>query len=131
MLRKYYGKNYEKAMRNTTSAIYKAKSNLIKQYPHATLNKFDFEPVLTQQGDVTRVDIFFINDDILSTDITSSTFKNDKNMWKWLHNNKGVAFVEDPNVETRRSSQEYDFQVAPSNLYRKESGTTLGTTMAT
>lgn len=74
-------------MANAKEAIRLAKLNLVKKYPHVTLSKFEFDANVSQDGKVLGVDIYFKNNDIISTDVTSTTFKNDKSMWKWLHNN--------------------------------------------
>ena len=83
----------DKTIRSTHKATYESKLDLIKKYPHATLNKFDFTPNKTKKGEVGSVDVYFKSDNGL-VDIKSAVFKNNKNMWGWLHNNPGFAHVE-------------------------------------
>ena len=42
-----------------------------------------------QDGTLGSTAIYFKNSDVLSTDIKSSTFLNDKSMTKYLYSNKG------------------------------------------
>ena len=86
-LKQYYGTNYDKAIENAKSKRAEMKSEFLKKYPNADLSKFDFEVDLNKDGTVQSTSIYFKNSDILSTDITSSTFLNDKTMTKYLYSN--------------------------------------------
>ena len=87
LTRKYYGKNYDKAMKTAKQVKIRMKNDFLKKYPNADLSKFDFEVYLNQNGTLDSTNIFFKNSDVLSTDITSSTFLNDKTMTKYLFSN--------------------------------------------
>ena len=86
--KKYYGDNYDKAMENSRKEKLKMKANFIKKYPNADLTKFEFVVSMKRNGDIDSTAIYFKNSDILSTDITSDTFLNDKSMTKYLYSNK-------------------------------------------
>ena len=83
--KKYYGKNYEKAMENFKKKEAQIRSEFLKKYPKADLSKFDFEVDLNKDGTVQSTSIYFKNSDIVSTNITSSTFLNHKSMTKYLY----------------------------------------------
>ena len=89
ILRNFYGKNYDKAMENAKKKRAEIKADFIKKYPNADLSKFDFEVDIKKDGTVGSTAIYFKNSDVLSTDITSDTFLNDKSMTKYLYSNKG------------------------------------------
>ena len=78
LTKKYYGKNYDKAMKNAEEERIRLRKRRIKKYPKADLSKFDFQVYLNQDGTVDSTSIFFINSDVISTDITSDTFLNGK-----------------------------------------------------
>ena len=66
------------------------KKQFKKKYPYADMSKFDFESDFDKNGNFQGSNIYFKNNDVLSTDITSDTFKNDPNMTKYLTINKPV-----------------------------------------
>ena len=86
--RNYYGKNYDKAMEKAKIVRAGMREKFIKKCPNADLSKFIFEVDLNKDGSVNSTAIYFKNSDVLSTDITSDTFLNDKSMIKYLYSNK-------------------------------------------
>ena len=93
LLRKYYGKNYDKAMENAKEERAKMKEEFLKKYPNADLSKFEFDVDLNQDGTIDSTSIFFKNSDVLSTDITSDTFLKDRSMTKYLYSNNNPLKV--------------------------------------
>ena len=82
--RQYYGKNYDKAMRLAKDTREEMKRDFLNKYPNANINKFDFEVSVDKDLHVER-SIYYKLDDKTSYDITSDTFKNNKNYTKCLH----------------------------------------------
>ena len=113
----------DKTIRSTHKATYESKLDLIKKYPHATLNKFDFTPNKTKKGEVGSVDVYFKSDNGL-VDIKSAVIKNNKNMWGWLHNNPGFAHVEpiskDSNFPRIWSSGGTEQKIQTKKHYKRE-----------
>jgi hypothetical protein len=85
ILRNYYGKNYEKVKAAVPVEIRKMKANFMKQYPNATLSKFDFEVTFTSDGTVESRDIFYKVDDLTGYDIISDTIHTNPEWTKYLH----------------------------------------------
>ena len=56
----------------------KVRADFLEKYPNADISKFEFGITLKRNGDEYSNAIYFKNSDILSTDITSNTFLNDK-----------------------------------------------------
>ena len=105
ILRNYYGKNYDKAMENAKKKRAEIRADFIKKYPNADLSKFDFEVHINQDGTVGSTAIYFKNSDVLSTDIKSDTFLNDKSMTKYLYSNKGHNLPQTKHPKTNTSRQ--------------------------
>ena len=84
----YYGKNY-KVMNKTKKDHEVLKADFLKKYPYTDISKFEFNMYYNQDGTLESTAIYFKNSDVISTDIKSSTFFNDKSMTKYLYSNKG------------------------------------------
>ena len=91
--KKYYGKNYEKAMENFKKKEAEISSEFIKKHPNADSSKFEFDVDLNKDGTVKFTFIYFKNSDVISTKITSSTFLNDKSMTKYLFITQNIIFI--------------------------------------
>ena len=50
LTRKYYGKNYDKAMKTVKQMKIRMKNDFLRNYPNADLSKFDFEVYLNRDG---------------------------------------------------------------------------------
>ena len=87
LLKKYYGKNYDKAMANAKEERIRIRNNFIKKYSNADLSKFEFDVDLNQDGIINSTSMYFKNSDVLSTDTTSDTSLNDKTMTRYLYSN--------------------------------------------
>ena len=83
----YYGKNYEYVMKNSKQDVDMMKKNFLKKYPNADMTKFEFFANFDRNGNFLGSQIFFKNNELLSTDIKNDTFKNYKNMTKYLYSN--------------------------------------------
>jgi hypothetical protein len=84
-LRDYYSENYEEAKVSGSNARKKAMSEFKSKYPYADMSKFDFQVTVSKDWLVESVDIFFkLDDGVISYDITSDTFKNSKELVRYL-----------------------------------------------
>ena len=72
-------------MKNAEEERIRLRKNFIKKYPNADLSKFDFQVYLNQDCTVDSTSIYFKDSDVLSTDIASDTFLNDKTMTRYLY----------------------------------------------
>ncbi len=79
----YYGKNYDKAMRLSEGVKEEMRRDFLKKYPNADINKFRFEVSIDKDLRVEK-NIYYKIDDTTSYDITSETFKNNKEWTKYL-----------------------------------------------
>ena len=76
-------------MENAKKKRAEVQADFIKKYSNADLSKFNFEVDINQDRTVGSTAIYFKNLDVLSMDIKSNTFLNDKSMTKYLYSNKG------------------------------------------
>ena len=97
----YHGKNYDKVINETKKDRKKLKADFLKKYRRADISKFEFKVYYNQDGTVESTAIYFKNSDVLSTDIKSSTFLNDKSMTKYLYSNKDRAIVHNAREEKK------------------------------
>ena len=88
--RKYYGKNYDFVVNERKILDKKFKDYFLKKYPYADMTKFYFEHDFNKDRSWEKTTTYFKNNDFVSTDINSDTFKNDPNMTKYLYINKPV-----------------------------------------
>ena len=61
------------------------KKQFLKKYPNTDMAKFEFFANFDKNGNFIDSEIFFKNNEFVSTNIKSDTFKNDKNMTKYLY----------------------------------------------
>ena len=100
LLKKYYRKNYYKAIENAKEERIRIRNNFIKKYPNADLSKFEFDVDHNQDDTIDSTSIYFKNSDVLSTDITSDTFLSDKSMTKYLHSKSKSSHPNFPKIWT-------------------------------
>ena len=86
--REFYGKNYD-YVKNERKVLDKMfRKDFMKKYPYADMSKFYFEHDINKDGSWEKTTTYFKNNDMMSTDINSDTFKNDPEMTKYLTINK-------------------------------------------
>lgn len=74
--RKYYGKNYDKALKNVRTTQKRLRLDFMKKYPNAdAISSFSFNVILSQTGDVTGTSISYKIRDGQYIDITTNIFK--------------------------------------------------------
>lgn len=74
-LKQYYGKNYDKAMKNWKLGVEKAKLDFKQKHPNANINNFDFDVTVGKSGEIEDTNIYYkINEDE-GYDINSETFR--------------------------------------------------------
>lgn len=73
--REYYGKDYDKALRNLRSTKKRLRDEFKKKYPYAMVNRFSFNVTLSKTGDVTGTSVSFKIRDGQFLDITTDMFK--------------------------------------------------------
>lgn len=73
--KQYYGKKFDKAMKNARLPVKRARLEFKKQYPNANIKKFTFDAEVSKDGDVTNTSITYIFNEEEGYDITSETFK--------------------------------------------------------
>ncbi len=81
IFRQYFGKNYDKAMRLAKDTREDIRRDVLKKYPNADIDKFRFEVPVDKDLRVEK-NIYYNIDDTTSYDITSDTFKNNKEWTK-------------------------------------------------
>ena len=108
----YYGKNYDKVMNEAKKDHEKLKADFLKKYPHPYISKFEFDVYYNQDGTVESTAIYFKNSDVISTDIKSSTFLNDRSMTKYLHSNNGHNL----SLNDRSMTKHHDSNKNPKNI---------------
>ena len=86
--KKYFGKNYDFVVNERKVLDKKFKEYFLKKYPYADITKFYFEHDINKDGSWEKTTTYFKNNEFVSTDITSDTFKNDPEMVKYLTINK-------------------------------------------
>ena len=90
--KKYYGKNYSFVKKEEKILDKKFKEFFWKKYPNADMSKFYFQHDFNKEGSWEKTTTYFKNNEFVSTDIDSDTFKNDPNMTKYLYNKKKENF---------------------------------------
>ena len=85
--KKFYGDEYDFVVNERKVLDKKFKDYFLKKYPYANMSKFYFEHDINKDGSWQKT-IYFKNNDYVSTDISSDTFKNDPEMTKYLTINK-------------------------------------------
>ena len=73
--RQYYGSDYDKALNNLRTTKKRLKDEFVKKYTNAHLDRFSFNAVLLQTGDVTGTSVSFKVRDGQYLDITADDFK--------------------------------------------------------
>ena len=87
------GDNYEKVNEEANEARRKEISEFKNKYPYADMSRFNFEVNISKDGSVEGVDIFFkLDDGVTSYDITSDTFKNNREWVRYLTATKPKAW---------------------------------------
>ena len=86
--REYYGKNYDYVVNERKILDKKFQDYFKKKYPYADMSKFYFQHDINKDGSWEKTTIYFKNNEYVSTDISSDTFKNDPQMTKYLYINK-------------------------------------------
>ena len=62
------------------------------------MTKFEFFANFDKNGNFLGSQIFFKNNELLSANIASDTFKNDKNMTKYLYSNNVKHYDSSPKI---------------------------------
>ena len=88
--KKYYGKNYDFVVNERKVLDKKFRDYFLKKYPHTDMSKFYFEHDISKDGTWNKTTTYFKNNDFVSTDINSGTFKNDPKMTQYLYINKSI-----------------------------------------
>lgn len=65
----------------------KAKEELMRKYPDATMSKFRFTTTLDHDGAIGKTSTYFLRSDGKLIDIDTKNFRESTNMWCWLHVN--------------------------------------------
>lgn len=58
--RQYYGKNYDKAMKNARLAVKRARLEFKQKYPSGNIKKFNFKAEVSTTGDITGTSITYM-----------------------------------------------------------------------
>ncbi len=90
IFRQYYRKHYDKAMRLAKDAREEMRRDFLRKYPNVDIDKFRFQVSVDKDVHVEKNFCYKI-DDTTSYDITSDTFKNDKEWTKYLTINKKIG----------------------------------------
>lgn len=73
--RRYYGKNYDKALKNLRKTEKRLRYEFKKKYPNAAIDRFNFNVMLSQTGEVTGTSVSYKIREGQFLDITTDTFK--------------------------------------------------------
>ena len=84
----YGAKDLTKVKKKSKEGPEEAKRRFIARYPFADVSKFEFDVELKTNGDIDKYVTSFKISDEDSYDITSSTFLNNKDFFKYPTNNK-------------------------------------------
>jgi hypothetical protein len=84
IFKKYYGKNYKKALKKNNLERKRLKNTFFGKYPYADASRFEFEVTIGKDLSVAERTVFFKVDDTTSYDVSSSTFKNNVEWGKYL-----------------------------------------------
>ncbi len=87
-----YGKeNKAKVLKNNADQA-NTKREFLKKYPDADISKFEFRVILMDKGDIDKYETYFKLSGIDSFNITSDSFKINKQWTKYLTSNKDREF---------------------------------------
>ena len=89
----YYGKIYDYVKQNSAEDVAMMKKQFLKKYPNADMSKFEFYANFHKNGNFIDAEIYFKNNEFVSTNIQSNTFKNDPEMTKYLFNHTPTTII--------------------------------------